>query len=255
MGLDEALLRSVGAPPTLRFYTWAPDALSLGYFQAFEDVPAAAAHPSVVRRLTGGGAIHHDAGELTFSIAIDADDPAYRGTVPESYERCHRALIAALDAVGVERPRMRRGETAGSDVGGTGLCFHLSTDQDIGWRGDDGRFAKGVGTAQRRSGGRVLHHGSIKVERSPLETRTASLRGAGSLATRRELVRELVRAFRSEFGVELPEPSTGGPAAGNGASALLSSEHEAAGELGRRYSSPEFVQRVVRRRASRSRTR
>ncbi len=38
MGLDEALLRSVGSPPTLRLYSWDPDAISLGYFQAFESV-------------------------------------------------------------------------------------------------------------------------------------------------------------------------------------------------------------------------
>ena len=51
MGLDEALLESAESPPTLRFYSWNPDTLSLGYFQRFEDVPGAENAGAVVRRL------------------------------------------------------------------------------------------------------------------------------------------------------------------------------------------------------------
>ena len=39
MALDEALLYS-SHRPALRFYTWRPAALSLGYFQRWRDVPA-----------------------------------------------------------------------------------------------------------------------------------------------------------------------------------------------------------------------
>ena len=45
MAVDEALLDGVAAgsaPPTLRFYEWAPPCLSLGYFQAFDVVDLAA---------------------------------------------------------------------------------------------------------------------------------------------------------------------------------------------------------------------
>ena len=168
MGLDEALLRSVdaeqGSVPTLRLYTWKPDAISLGYFQAFEEVAAAKAHRNVVRRLTGGGAIHHHPGELTFSITLDAKDPAYAGPVPASYERIHSAIVAALHSVGVPGARMRREEPSLSDASGTGMCFHKSTSQDISWQlPGEAHLRKGVGTAQRRTGGRILHHGSIKL--------------------------------------------------------------------------------------------
>ena len=67
LALDEALLERPLTPPTLRLYTWSPDTLSLGYFQRYEDVPAVSRASAVVRRITGGGAIHH-AGELTWSI-------------------------------------------------------------------------------------------------------------------------------------------------------------------------------------------
>ena len=237
MGLDEALLRSVGDPPTLRLYSWAPDALSLGYFQPFEDVGAAAGHPNVVRRLTGGGAIHHHSRELTFSITIDADEEAYRGPVARSYETMHRAIITALGELGVEDACMRRNRSVGSDVRGTGMCFHESTPLDVCWigPGHGARLAKGVGTAQRRSVGRVLHHGSIKLGPSVLEERVATLHDVGLDISVREAADALTRAVATTFGVSLsaadPTPN------------LLAE----AATLGERYSTSEFVHRAVRR--------
>ncbi|RKY15325.1 MAG: hypothetical protein DRQ55_19690 [Planctomycetota bacterium] len=237
MGLDEALLRSVGDPPTLRLYSWAPDALSLGYFQPFEDVGAAAGHPNVVRRLTGGGAIHHHSRELTFSITIDADDEAYRGPVARSYETMHCAIIAALGELGVEGACMRRDQVVDSDVPGTGMCFHESTPLDVCWAGpgDGSSLAKGVGTAQRRSVGRVLHHGSIKLGPSPLEERVATLHDAGLDTSVREAADALTRAVATTFEVDLiPADPTAD---------LLAR----ATTLGERYGAPDFVHRVVRR--------
>ena len=235
MGLDEALLRSVGRPPTLRLYSWAPDALSLGYFQRFGDVPAAAGHPHVVRRLTGGGAIHHHPRELTFSVTLDAGDPAYRGSVPDSYERAHEAVVSALVSLGVPEARMRRDEAVGSDLAGTGMCFHESTPQDICWSGAAGALAKGVGTAQRRTAGRILHHGSIKLGPSPLEPEVATVADHALDVSPTEAGAVLVGAFAREFGVELErsEPDA--------------ELRAAAGAMGRRYSAPDFVHREPRR--------
>ncbi len=100
MGLDEALLESAEGPPTLRFYSWRPDTLSLGYFQRFADVPGTEKAGAVVRRITGGGAIHH-VRELTFSIAASLEHPLYRGPIADSYVRVHEAIRAALAEVGL----------------------------------------------------------------------------------------------------------------------------------------------------------
>jgi lipoate-protein ligase A len=182
MGLDEVLLASAAARPTLRLYTWEPAALSLGYFQRFEDVPAARAVSHVVRRVTGGGAIHHHAGELTFSITALATDMLYRGEVAASYARVHAVLIEALAAaglVGAHAPKLAESRGAlSSDRAGTGMCFHTSTPLDVVW---DGR--KGIGSAQRRTGGRVLHHGSIKLASSPHEPEIATVADAGVRTT------------------------------------------------------------------------
>lgn len=224
MGLDEALLESADAPPTLRFYSWSPDTLSLGYFQRWEDVPGTAQAGAVVRRITGGGAIHH-VNELTFSFTTSQSDPLYRGKVADSYLRIHRAIASALADLGVEAS-LACGQQVSSDRQGTGMCFHASTDQDLVWSG-----RKGVGSAQRRRDGRVLHHGSIKLGSSPLEGEIATLGEAAPDLDAGALAPRLLAAFRGELGLEV-EVGVPSPA-----------ERARAHELGTRYLDPTFLKR------------
>ncbi|MEZ5973365.1 MAG: hypothetical protein R3E96_00585 [Planctomycetota bacterium] len=148
MGLDEALLK-IGGAPTLRLYTWQPDTLSLGYFQRFADVHGTDTAGHVVRRITGGGAIHH-AGELTFSLTTGLDDALYRGKVADSSPcPCTGPVIAALAAAGIKAncaatppsPRTAPAPACASTTPPTSTS--------------SGRTQE-VGSAQRRSGGRVL---------------------------------------------------------------------------------------------------
>lgn len=222
MGLDEALLSSREAPPTLRFYTWRPDTLSLGYFQKFADVPGAERAGTVVRRITGGGAIHH-VNELTFSISASLEHPLYRGVVADSYVRVHDALRAALAELGVAS-EMRGKRALASDRGDTGMCFHKSTDLDIVW-GDK----KGIGSAQRRTKGRALHHGSIKLGTSPLEGSIATLSASGCNAPVHEVAARVRAAFAAHFGVAF---ETSVPDA---------DERALARDLGKRYVDTSFV--------------
>jgi lipoate-protein ligase A len=224
MGLDEALLCSPGAPPTLRFYSWKPAALSLGYFQRIADVPAAQDARAVVRRITGGGAIHHQS-ELTFSIACDLDEPLYAGAIAASYTRVHAAIAAALARFGVDaQPRgVLRPD---SERAGTGMCFHHSSAQDLVW---DAR--KGVGSAQRRKAGRVLHHGSIKLGGSPLEGDIATLERYASRTTPEEFAPVLRESFERVLGLTF---EAGVPDA---------RERAHARELGAKFIDPAFVRR------------
>jgi len=168
MALDEACLLLADSPPTLRFYTWSPETLSLGYFQKVAEVPNLERARCAVRRLTGGGAIHH-ANELTFSLACSLEHPLYAGEVRASYERIHGLLKDVLAEYGVDADFRGQG-ALDSDLPNTGMCFEHSTDLDLAWGGQ-----KGVGSAQRRSGGRVLHHGSIKLGRSDLDASVAAI--------------------------------------------------------------------------------
>jgi lipoate-protein ligase A len=221
MGLDGALLESAEAPPTLRFYTWSPPALSLGYFQRFADIPAAERAPVVVRRITGGGAIHH-ANELTFSIAADADHALFCGRVAQSYERVHALICAALATLGCEAA-LRGDDPLLSDTPETGMCFHHSTPLDLAWGG-----RKGVGSAQRRRSGRILHHGSIKLSPSEHDTGVAELSGISDPS---EVSRAIIEAFRTRAEIRLE------------ASVPTRDERVLAEELGEIALDPAFVRR------------
>jgi len=221
MGLDGALLEDPDTPPTLRFYTWTPAALSLGYFQRYLEVPAAAEAFVVVRRVTGGGAIHHT-NELTFSIAASLEHPLFEGPVTRSYERVHDLLAHALAKSGCE-PSLRGDEALLSDSDETGMCFHHSTALDLAWGG-----RKGVGSAQRRRDGRVLHHGSIKLGSSQYDTGVAELEGLDDPA---QLASEITASFLEAGGIRL---QPGVP---------TRAERLRADELGELAIDPDFVHR------------
>ncbi len=221
MGLDGALLEDPEGPPTLRFYTWTPAALSLGYFQRFEEVPAASDAFVVVRRITGGGAIHHT-NELTFSLSASLEHPLFEGPVARSYERVHEVVKGALLELGCEAELRGAGELS-SDAPDTGMCFHHSTALDLAWGA-----RKGVGSAQRRRRGRVLHHGSIKLGPSKYDTDIASLEGVDDPG---EVARALQGAMRNIAGIKL-SPGVPSP-----------EERELAEELGARAIDQDFVRR------------
>ncbi|MFT5051056.1 MAG: lipoate-protein ligase A [Chlamydiales bacterium] len=224
MGFDQAQLDGGCEPPTLRLYTWLPDALSLGYFQPKDDVRDLGLATHVVRRMTGGGAIHH-VNELTFSITVRHNHPLYRGPVGPSYVRVHAAIASALSEVAVEADL--RGDTSvSSDRSGTGMCFHDSTALDLVWNG-----RKGVGSAQRRKATGTLHHGSIKLSPSSMESGVATASEGGQVLTPQEFAPILCRAFEAELDIQLaPERPQ-------------DDEIAAAQRLGPHYSSTEMLER------------
>ena len=195
MAIDEALLTSCeagGAPLTLRLYAWAAPTLSLGYFQ-----DAAAAGPRlgglpVVRRLTGGGAIVHDA-ELTYSLTWRlSQETGIPRSASGSYAHFNRALAAALRNLGVAPDSPAEG-----DASRAFLCFERRSRYDILVRGH-----KVVGSAQRRRPGAALQHGSILLGKSAARgVRDLSLSQLVGRAIRMEEAAGAVGgAFESELG-------------------------------------------------------
>lgn len=160
MAIDQAIAEatSTGAvPPTLRFYRWAPPAISLGRHQPIADIDLAAARErgyDVVRRTTGGRAILHT-DELTYSVAGAESEPILGGGVMESYLRLSNALVLGLQRAGLpEVGKADGGVRAGPNV--SAACFEVPSAYEILWQGK-----KLLGSAQSRRGGHVLQHGSL----------------------------------------------------------------------------------------------
>lgn len=200
LALDEALMTSDGGP-VLRLYAWDPPALSLGYFQplaAFDAGAARRAGAVLVRRPTGGGAIHHEH-ELTFAIAARPGHDGYPGSVVAGYERVHEGLRRALATLGaVVRPHGAGGlSTRPRDAA---HCFTDLTALDL----VDAAGRKVVGSAQRRAGGRVLHHGSIPITAPGLTPGSGSVReAAGREVGWDELADEVARGLAGALGLVL----------------------------------------------------
>lgn len=107
MAVDRAILvaHSKGKiPPTVRFYSWIPPAISIGYFQSLtEEVDIEACTElgvDYVRRITGGGAVFHEK-ELTYSIVISETHPLIPKNILQSYARICSALIRGLQQLGI----------------------------------------------------------------------------------------------------------------------------------------------------------
>ncbi|MCS7098417.1 MAG: lipoate--protein ligase family protein [Candidatus Methanomethyliaceae archaeon] len=145
MALDEAVAKSVGkgiSPPTLRLYGWWPRAVSIGYFQEVMDVVDMEFCKNqgieIVRRITGGGAVIHTEGELTYSFIVKDDESIVSRDIEESYKQICSPIINALKKLGLN------------------ANFRPINDIEV-----EGR--KISGNAQTRRFGAVLQHGTILI--------------------------------------------------------------------------------------------
>lgn len=201
MAMDETLLACWSGPSViLRFYAWDPPGLSLGYFQRYGEMTGNEAVDRagavMTRRITGGDAILHYR-ELTFSLVGTAGRCPFEGPVADSYHRIHEALAVGFRELGIETRPRAPGNRLPAEIEGDrvelakGRCFYRITRFDLvsGSR-------KLVGSAQRRTRGKVLHHGSVPLTANPLTPEAAHLSG---LADREISYGEAAERIRGGF--------------------------------------------------------
>lgn len=146
-------------PPTLRFYTWSPAAISLGHHQQqwpnhWQEIRWRNQPLDIVRRPTGGRAVLH-AGDLTYSIILTQQSGHRR----ETYEYICGFLMQGLKALGVELQFGQAGRGYHRQV----HCFESATNADLIGIGGE----KLIGSAQVWHGKTVLQHGSIQLNSDP----------------------------------------------------------------------------------------
>jgi len=219
MAIDEAILlaRIQGfAPSTVRFFSWSPPTISLGYSQPLDDrinLPACRAlGAGLVRRPTGGSAIYHDTAEreVTYSVVALATDFGGAGDLLETYRWIGEGLTAGLRKLGVSAemvPVVKREEPSAPPA----FCFARTGSYEIEVAGK-----KLVGSAQRRQAGAFLQHGSILLgadrarlrqifprEGDPLAGMTTLEDALGRRPAFDEVVEVLAAGFREAHGLEL----------------------------------------------------
>jgi len=159
MARDEHLLYSdVFRPAAIRIYGWTPPTISLGCFQRFAavaELPEDVRDLAVVRRPTGGGAILHDR-EITYCLVLDQSVAIARQAPVALYRLVHELWRDALAGDGPASEMAPDSFPFPSPRKGPFFCFQKPGQTDLIIGGD-----KLLGSAQRRTRGRVLQHGSL----------------------------------------------------------------------------------------------
>lgn len=169
MAIDEAMLiaHSEGkTPPTVRFYGWNPATLSIGYFQKAEDEidleEVSRQGVGFVRRPTGGRAVLHDR-ELTYSMIVSEEYPDMPTTVNEAYRVLSEGLVHGFRGLDLRAEMVNLGapeeKAKYTSTAGSAACFDSPSWYELVVEG-----RKIAGSAQTRSRGVILQHGSILLE-------------------------------------------------------------------------------------------
>src|SRR5690606_38118347 len=106
----------------------------------------------IVRRPTGGKAILHG-NELTYSVSLPKDHDLAQGDVVESYRRICKALLKALQYLGLS-PASEKQAKGNSGLGP--VCFEVPSHYEITSNGK-----KLIGSAQVRRREGILQHGTL----------------------------------------------------------------------------------------------
>ncbi|PXA47102.1 lipoate--protein ligase family protein [Staphylococcus pseudintermedius] len=165
MALDEALLNFVSRgeiDPVVRFYTWNPPTLSIGYFQRLSkeiDIEKVKENGyGLVRRQTGGRGVLHDK-ELTYSVIVPEAHPDMPQTVTEAYRVISGGLLEGFKSLGFDAhfavPRSKE-EREKLKQPRSSVCFDAPSWYELVVEGK-----KIAGSAQTRQKGVILQHGSI----------------------------------------------------------------------------------------------
>jgi lipoate-protein ligase A len=151
-----------GAAVTVRLYSWAKPSITLGYMQSAENELDLGAMRERgvdwVKRPTGGRAVLHD-GDVTYACAFPKSVKEMGSGITQTYRLISRCLAEGLGRASIKCAA----HDSDADLRGIGRevklpCFLAPNRDEIMV---DGK--KLVGSAQKRTAGAVLQHGSIPI--------------------------------------------------------------------------------------------
>lgn len=170
MAEDEAIFllsRDRISAPTIRFYAWFAPAVSMGRFQRIDrDIELAACRKQsvdIVRRPTGGRAVFHEH-DLTYAVVAREQCDGFPSDILGTYCIISRCLIRALAELGMEARMAEEGRKL-PVTPAEAACFSMPSRYELLVRG-----RKICGSAQVRSHGSFLQHGSLLLAFDALRT-------------------------------------------------------------------------------------
>lgn len=203
LALFESAQKEQSKEPILRFYAWKPACVSLGRNQTEAKINVDYCKKNnidITKRITGGRALLHQ-DELTYSFVCSTDF-LNSENVQKSYEIISQALIKGFKNLGIEvnfgnkKPDTRYN-----------YCMLLSTGADLNY--EDKKI---VGSAQYRSNGYILQHGSIlyslnkthiqNIFHEDTENKLITLSEILPKIDNNEIVKSMKNGFEDEFDVK-----------------------------------------------------
>ncbi len=158
--LLESSIKTGDKTPILRLYGWSPKCVSLGRNQNIKTVNEAFCSENkidIVRRITGGRGLLHD-DELTYSFICPAAILKDGNFIKSSYKEISSAIILGFKSLGINLDFGSENKVNTK----YNYCMSLSTGADINYQNK-----KIIGSAQFRSQGYILQHGSILFTYNP----------------------------------------------------------------------------------------
>lgn len=169
MAVDEAVFlqsRRGTSPPTLRFYAWLAPAVSIGHFQQIgRDIDFAACRRrfvEIVRRPTGGKAVFHGH-DLTYAVVGRERRDGFPADILGTYRLISGCLIRGLCELGIEAGMAQDGRKW-PEMPAEASCFSAPSRYELLVLG-----RKICGSAQVRSHGSFLQHGSLLLDFDPCQ--------------------------------------------------------------------------------------
>ena len=186
MALDEAVfLLADHTAPSLRFYTWNPPAVSIGYFQKAGSVKKIIPEGvCLVRRPTGGEAVFH-VGDISYSLIFS---PSSKDTLGQLNEALARGIGKGFNVAAKLRGFSERGSGL--------LCFGSSSKYDIII--DEEKIG---GASFKKSRGFILQQGFISLKKNLLSGVSLSSL-LGKEVSSAEAVRAMVEGIQEEISLE-----------------------------------------------------
>jgi Lipoate-protein ligase A len=197
MAIDEAVFRETiknKQPPTLRFFGWRPSAVSIGYFQELKNEinveRCRSTGVDIVRRITGGKAVYHQA-EITYALTAGKSDGLFPDDLVRTYEIISVCLARGLSELGIHAHLAKTGALH-KRPDSSPCCFAEPSGNELLVAG-----RKICGSAQMRTHGGFLQHGSLLMSFDPVETAAlirspATTQPAGKLSNCVTAVNEVI---------------------------------------------------------------